>query len=74
MIFSKPLVLALKQTRTLYKKPGPKPKFMNRRQIDRVVYSFIYDYANVPDEKVNLYSNLLLDLLIDDTEKYFEFD
>jgi hypothetical protein len=41
-----------KLARNLYKKPGCKPSFWNKNQVDKQVFQLLFDYANVPDSKV----------------------
>jgi hypothetical protein len=42
------------QIRTLYKKPRQPPGLYTKNGVDAQVYEVLYDYANVPDEKVSL--------------------
>eukprot|EP00842_Homolaphlyctis_polyrhiza_P002504 jgi/Hompol1/3254/HPOL_003178-RA len=61
---------AFNQQRSIYSLPKRIPPVMSKFEVDVKVLELVHDYANVPEDKINMNSSFIHDLLIDFHERY----
>ncbi|KAJ3102268.1 hypothetical protein HDU96_009705 [Phlyctochytrium bullatum] len=63
------------QVRTVLRKTGFPPQVWTKNSIEMQIIDMLYDYANVPPEKISLEANLETSLLLDRIDRYgFQWD